>query len=98
VNLRRAHPEVRRDLREATQYYSDSEGAALAQAFIAEFERTAALIIEYPEIGAVVLRDRRRFKLRRFPYWLIYLIEDGRVRILAVAHQSRRPDFWRDRE
>jgi toxin ParE1/3/4 len=36
--------------------------------------------------------------LNRFPFALIYRIERDEVQILAVAHHSRRPGYWRERE
>ena len=39
----------------------------------------------------------RRIVLRRFPYLDIYRIESDRIVIVAVAHTSRRPGYWRDR-
>jgi hypothetical protein len=35
--------------------------------------------------------------MRRFPYSLIYAALVDEIRILAVAHHSRRPGYWRDR-
>jgi plasmid stabilization system protein ParE len=40
----------------------------------------------------------RRFVLPRFPYSLIYRhLGADEVRILAVAHQKRRPRYWTGR-
>ena len=33
-----------------------------------------------------------------FPYELIYQFEGTVAVIIAVAHSSRRPGYWRDRE
>jgi toxin ParE1/3/4 len=33
----------------------------------------------------------------RFPYALIYAVEERRVFVVAVAHFRRRPGYWRDR-
>lgn len=34
----------------------------------------------------------------RFPYHLVYLLEADLIHIIAVAHDHRRPGFWRDRQ
>lgn len=39
----------------------------------------------------------RRVPVRRFPYHVVYLLTDHAVRILAVAHDRRRPDYWQHR-
>lgn len=90
-------PEAERDLVEGGLYYSREGNADLARAFISEFERSAALVGEQPELGAPWRGKVRRFPLRRFPYSIVYYLGDGRIRILAVAHQSRKPGFWRSR-
>ena len=49
------------------------------------------------EVTAMGRKRVRGKLLRRFPYIIIYAIEPNQVRILAVAHQSRRPSYWVDR-
>lgn len=90
-------PDAERDLVEGGLYYSREASADLARAFISEFERSAALLCEQPGLGAPWRGDIRRFPLRRFPYSIVYYLRDGCIRILAVAHQSRTPGFWRGR-
>ena len=36
--------------------------------------------------------------IQRFPYSIIYTVVGDEIRILAVAHQSRHPGFWRSRK
>jgi plasmid stabilization system protein ParE len=91
-------PEAERDLVEGGLYYSQEATAELGRAFVSEFERSTALLGEQPELGAPWRGEMRRFPLRRFPYSIIYYLRNDSVRILAVAHQSRKPGFWRDRK
>ncbi len=39
----------------------------------------------------------RRIVLKRFPYDVVFLLDRDRVVILAYAHHSRRPGYWRER-
>ena len=39
----------------------------------------------------------RRLLVKRFPYQLIYRVEGDEIVIYAVAHQKRRPGYWRKR-
>lgn len=39
----------------------------------------------------------RRHILRHFPYTVFYEILGNTVTVLAVAHQRRRPGYWRER-
>lgn len=92
------HPEARADLREAAEFYRERGGISLAQSLFSEFEQAVDLLLQHPKLGAVWRYGKRRYLMRRFPYSLIYLVEREELRILAVAHQSRRPGYWRARK
>lgn len=85
------------ELIEGAQYYAREANAELAYAFISEFDRSAKLLVEHPRMGAIWRGSIRRLPLRRFPYSIIYYVRDSDIRILAVAHQRRRPGFWKGR-
>jgi plasmid stabilization system protein ParE len=90
------HPDARRDLREATDFY-DLERLGLGTEFLDEVERTMRRVIEYPESSPVVLGRVRKCAVSGFPYAIVYSARDGGVYVSAVAHNSRRPYYWRDR-
>jgi len=52
-----------------------------------------------PEIGATAYVDpkSRRMPVDRFPYHVVYRIENDEIAILAIAHMKRRPGFWKHR-
>jgi hypothetical protein len=35
--------------------------------------------------------------LRRFPYSIVYLLLPEEIRVLAIAHQRRKPGYWSGR-
>ena len=43
-------------------------------------------------------KDVKRLLLRRFPYDIIVREHPGEIVIIAIAHQSRRPGYWRGRK
>ncbi len=92
------HPESESDLREAAGYYKERAGAAFSQAFFTEFEHSIQLLIRHPLLGAVWRHGKRRFVMKHFPYAVIYTIADEEIQILAVAHHSRSPGYWRKRK
>jgi len=94
----RLHPEARRDLREAARFYREQAGGPFAQQFLAEFERAANLLVQFPNLGPMWLHGKRRSIMRRFPYSIIYVVLPDHIQILAVAHHHRHPEYWRDRE
>jgi plasmid stabilization system protein ParE len=85
------------ELVEGAAYYAREANAEIADAFISEFDRSAKLLGEYPKLGTIWRGRIRRLPLRRFPYSIVYSLSQAEVRILAVAHQRRRPGFWRGR-
>lgn len=91
------HPKAEDDLREAAEFYRESADVSLSRSFLAEFRQSANILLQHPGLGAVWRNGRRRLLMKRFPYSLIYAISGEQVRILAVAHHSRKPDYWRDR-
>jgi len=77
-------------------YLERSPDAALK--FDAEFDRALAEIVQAPQRWASGPHHTRRFLLRKFPFILIYRERDGRaIQVLAVAHTSRKPGYWKGR-
>lgn len=82
------------ELQEAASFYTDSANRELGMAFVAEFEQAVNAILGNPRMGALFRGTRRRYVLRRFPYTVIYQISIDELRVIAVAHQRRRPGYW----
>ena len=91
------HAQAELELAEGAAYYAVEASAEIASAFISEFERSARLLGEFPRLGSIWRGTVRRLPLRRFPYSIIYRLEDSEVHVLAIAHQRRRPGFWQGR-
>lgn len=89
------HPEALTEYAEAVQYYA--RRAEVAQAFIDAVEDAVYQIRESPTRWRVVDEDVRRCLTRKFPYGILYTIEQDYVLILAVMHCSREPGYWKNR-
>ena len=91
------HPHARRELDDAADHY-DSIDPELGDNFLEEIDDCIARILMFPlawpkaQHGSV-----RRCRTHRFPYSLIYDLEEEQVFILAVMHESREPNYWADR-
>lgn len=84
------------ELAEAGAFY-DARKTGLGVEFLEEVHRAIALIRTTPDLGKAQRRGTRRLLVRRFPYSIVYRDEADRILIVAVAHQSRRPGYWRQR-
>ena len=66
--------------------------------FIAEIERCQNALLETSLIGHPYGRRLRKFTLGdKFPYSIVYAALGEVLFILAYAHGSRRPGYWRTR-
>ena len=86
------------ELDEAARWY-DLRRAGVGEELLDEIQRALGVLAEHPELGSLILPDRRvrRLPLRRFPYQVIYRLGEDSVTVVALAHTSRRPGYWRDR-
>jgi plasmid stabilization system protein ParE len=82
-----------RELNEAADFYL-SKRRGLAERFLAQIDGTLALLKREPRVGAPFVRDVRRLRLLRFPYWIVYSVGADVIHIHAVAHMKRRPTYW----
>lgn len=92
------HPEAERELGEAAAYLEERQDG-LGGEFLAEATRVRESVGTAPESHGFVPEapEARRAIFKRFKYQLVYVVEQNRVLVLAVAHMRRRPDYWRGR-
>lgn len=94
--------EASAELEDAAVWY-DEQRPGLGEAFIDAVEAAIVLLVDWPQTGTPVDGlaadlDVRRAPVSRFPYHLAYLIADDHLRVLAVAHDRRRPRYWAPRQ
>jgi toxin ParE1/3/4 len=88
--------EAREELREATRWYAARSHRA-AQRFVDAYKHARQLVQDGAVQWAEIEPGVRRVLLRKFPYSLLYAVEDDKVVVLAVKHHKRHPDYWRGR-
>ncbi|PSB29694.1 type II toxin-antitoxin system RelE/ParE family toxin [Chlorogloea sp. CCALA 695] len=91
------HPEALAEYADAVQHYK-KQRTELAQAFINSIEDAVYQIKEYPTRYLVINEDMRRCMTRKFPYMILYTVEQDYILILAVTHCSREPGYWKSRK
>jgi plasmid stabilization system protein ParE len=90
------HPEALTEYAEAVQYYQ-KQRIEVAQSFIDAIEDAVYRVRESPNRYIVIDEDVRRCMTRKFPYGILYTIEQDYILILAVMHCSREPGYWKNR-
>jgi toxin ParE1/3/4 len=90
-------PEASEDLLDAVTYYESCE-EGLAADFYRELLHVETDVLNMPEFWHRIDAHYRRKLFRRYPYSLVYrIVDEELILIVAVAHTSRHPDYWKDR-
>jgi toxin ParE1/3/4 len=90
------HPEAELELNEAVDFY-EAGMSGLGGDFGDEVNRVIDVLLEHPELGVRADNDLRHFVLRRFPFSVVYAAADQLLYIVAIAHGSREPGYWKTR-
>src|SRR5437660_9727269 len=69
----------------------EAERKGLGVEFLDELSRIEGHLQLNPALYQRIDGDMRRAVLRRFPYGLFYVIDDGQVNVLACFHLHRKP-------
>jgi len=88
------HELAEEELNEAAALYSRTR-PGLGDASVAEVQRAVDALVIAPLAGAAVEGDVPWWLVKRFPYSVLYRVRSDHIRILAIAHQKRRPFYWR---
>lgn len=95
------HPEALTELDHAMAWHERERlgyGLLLLDEVSAKIEQAA----RFPRSGTSVAgfearHDVRRYAVRRFRYVVITAVVDEVLTVMAVAHTSREPGYWRER-
>jgi len=68
----------------------------LGDTFLIETIKAITLIDQFPQAWHPLTHPIRRCRLKRFPYSVVYTQDGTDVLILAIAHQHRKPNYWRN--
>jgi plasmid stabilization system protein ParE len=94
------HEAARDELREAARWYEarlEGLGEEFLEAVEAALERVAC-----GELPGLAPQEQgrpetRRLLMQRFPYAIHFDMGEGSLFVWAVAHEKRRPGYWRRR-
>jgi toxin ParE1/3/4 len=89
-------PAAAAELREAALFYEDCR-EGLGHEFLLSVEATFDAIAHRPTLWRRLKGRFRRCLVHRFPYGVVYAVEDEVVYVAAVMHLKRRPGYWESR-
>ncbi len=90
------HSEARKEFFEASEYYEE-QVVGLGDDFVDEVEKVLNVIEQQPTAGTKITKTERRFLVSRFPYGIIYSVEERLITIFAVMNLRRKPGYWKSR-
>jgi toxin ParE1/3/4 len=90
------HAAARAEVAEAVDWYS-ARSVIAASAFVHEVDLVLKQAAETPERWPRGALGTRRLIFPRFPFVLIYRARPGLIEVVAIAHQRRRPGYWKRR-
>jgi toxin ParE1/3/4 len=86
-----------REYRAARDWYRE-RSVEVEERFCAAVDRAVSRIIADPDALPRLMRAYRYVRVNRFPYVLIFRqAGPSTLIVIAVAHTSRRPGYWRGR-
>ena len=87
---------ARQEFNEAREFY-EIEQAGLGARFKKEIKNAILRIKQFPFAWTIERGEVRHYLVHKFPYKILYSIQQDNIVILAFAHQHRKPNYWIDR-
>ena len=75
--------------------YYETASSRLGSDFLDDLQRTVDRLCNFPQSGEFIDSHLRR--TIRFPFSIIYALEENEIVVVAVAHHGRRPGYWQSR-
>ena len=75
----------------------ERQSVSISERFVEATHRALDLIEQNPKWWPRFDERRRWIKIKKFPYIIYFEVADAAIKILAVAHEKRRPGYWKRR-
>lgn len=90
--------EAKADGRDAVEWYIGEGAFPAVNAFVDELEHTLHLLRQsISRDGHAQYTQHARTAVAGIPVFLVYRIHVPLIRVIAIAHHSRRPGYWAGR-
>jgi len=92
-------PAAQMDIDEALDYYKDIS-AELNKSLYENIQKAIADIKINPLLFQKINKHRlyRKINVDRFPYKIVYRVDQTELVIVAFAHHKRKPNYWKTRK
>lgn len=83
-------------MHETMSYYSQ-QVPGLGDIFMNTLKTVVQDVAEHPYRWPIIRQNIHRRLIHRFPYGILYRIEEDAIVIIAITHLRRRPSYWIER-
>ena len=90
------HPQAEKEPEEVEKYY-DNIREELGDRFRDEIQMAIWRILKFPDAWQHQSKSTRRYRLKSFPYGIVYQIKKDEILLVAVMHLHREPNYWVNR-
>lgn len=90
------HPDVTDDIKGSYLWYED-QLQGLGNRFLNELEDGYTAVQNFPDTWANFQYGFKRYILNKFPFSILYKVTEEKIVVVAVMHNSRKPNYWLDR-
>lgn len=90
------HPDAAADIQEEAQYYEEIE-PGLGMAFLDEVDLAVDTVLSMPQAFPSRRENLRMYVFSRFPFSLLYRLDDNVLEVLVVSHHARHEDYGMER-
>jgi mRNA-degrading endonuclease RelE of RelBE toxin-antitoxin system len=84
------------ELEEAIEYYG-KQSQRLGERFKRAVDQAIGKVLENPTRWPRIEGDFRRCRVAKFPYGVVYCIDNGELVIVAFMQLNRHPKYWQPR-
>jgi plasmid stabilization system protein ParE len=88
-------PAARREFLTEATYYNEVR-PNLGSEFIAAVEAAIVRALRFPLSGSPSSAETYRVFVKGFPFSIFYRPDNNGILIFAIAHSSRKPNYWKD--
>ena len=93
--LLRRHRLADKDIIDAIEFYNESLAYKASTRFLDAIEKALRFILAFPKAGSsrlgeiVGLKQFKTWPLTKFPFLVVYIVEDESIDIVRLIHQKR---------
>mgnify|MGYP000377382831 CR=1 FL=1 len=91
------YPEAEKEITASFEWYEE-QAIGLGIDFVSELDRAIDSIQSLPHVWPKYQIHYQRFLLSRFPFSVVFEVEEHKIIVYAVMHNSRKPGYWNDRK